>query len=153
MQGRACGIRENRPIEGGSRSIKHGQAIRVICARAVEAYDDSGGCDGPRSKISEMVRAINQIAEKYNVTICTFGHAGDGNLHPTCLTDGRNKEEMHLVEKAFEEIFRKAIELGGTITGEHGVGEMKRPYLSLKVGEEGVAAMKASNKPLIRTES
>lgn len=97
----------------------------------------------PRSKISEMVRAINQIAEKYQVTICTFGHAGDGNLHPTCLTDGRNKEEMHLVEQAFDEIFRKAIELGGTITGEHGVGEMKLPYLSLKVGEEGVAAMKA----------
>ncbi|WP_407271579.1 glycolate oxidase subunit GlcD [Radiobacillus sp. PE A8.2] len=97
----------------------------------------------PRSKISPMVQAINVIAEKYNVRICTFGHAGDGNLHPTCLTDARDKEEMHRVEQAFEEIFAKAIDLGGTITGEHGVGEMKSPYLAWKLGEEGVNAMKA----------
>ncbi|WP_141430470.1 glycolate oxidase subunit GlcD [Bacillus sp. 03113] len=97
----------------------------------------------PRSKISEMVYAINEIARKYDLKICTFGHAGDGNLHPTCLTDARDQEEIHRVEQAFEEIFEKAIELGGTITGEHGVGAMKSPYLTLKIGEEGVAAMKA----------
>ena len=97
----------------------------------------------PRSEIAKMVRAINEIAEKYQVNICTFGHAGDGNLHPTCLTDVRNHEEMERVEKAFEEIFVKAIELGGTITGEHGVGMMKAPYLELKLGAAGIAAMKA----------
>ena len=96
----------------------------------------------PRSKIAEMVRAIEAIAEKYQLTICTFGHAGDGNLHPTCLTDARNLEEMALVEKAFEEIFHKAIELGGTITGEHGVGAMKLPYLHLKIGEAGVEVLR-----------
>ncbi|PYZ94207.1 glycolate oxidase subunit GlcD [Salipaludibacillus keqinensis] len=95
----------------------------------------------PRSKIAEMVREIETIAERNNVRICTFGHAGDGNLHPTCMTDARDKEEMHRVETAFEEIFAKAIELGGTITGEHGVGVMKSPYLSWKVGEAGVDAM------------
>lgn len=92
----------------------------------------------PRSEIANMVEAINAIAEKYDVTICTFGHAGDGNLHPTCLTDARNKEEIARVEKAFEEIFEKAVSLGGTITGEHGVGVMKLPYLHLKVGEAGI---------------
>jgi glycolate oxidase len=97
----------------------------------------------PRSRIAEMVRAINEIAQKYNVRICTFGHAGDGNLHPTCLTDARDKEEMQRVEMAFEEIFRKAVELGGTITGEHGVGAMKAPYLELKLGATGIEAMKA----------
>lgn len=102
----------------------------------------------PRSRISEMVQAINQIALKYNLKICTFGHAGDGNLHPTCLTDARDKEEVHRVELAFEEIFQKAIELGGTITGEHGVGEMKSPYLAMKIGEEGIAAMKAIKSSL-----
>ncbi|MFG6119198.1 glycolate oxidase subunit GlcD [Thalassobacillus sp. B23F22_16] len=96
----------------------------------------------PRSKIAEMVRAINDIAREYKVDICTFGHAGDGNLHPTCLTDVRNKEEIHRVEQAFEAIFHHAVELGGTITGEHGVGAMKSPYLHLKLGEEGIAAMK-----------
>ncbi|MFC0557969.1 glycolate oxidase subunit GlcD [Halalkalibacter alkalisediminis] len=96
----------------------------------------------PRSKIAEMVRAINEIAKKYQVEICTFGHAGDGNLHPTCMTDSRNEEEMHRVEEAFSEIFAKAIDLGGTITGEHGVGVMKSPYLAWKLGNEGVNAMK-----------
>ncbi|MGD6793145.1 glycolate oxidase subunit GlcD [Metabacillus indicus] len=97
----------------------------------------------PRSEIAKMVVATNEIAEKYNLNICTFGHAGDGNLHPTCLTDVRDHEEIERVEKAFEEIFIKAIELGGTITGEHGVGVMKAPYLELKAGKEGIAAMKA----------
>ncbi|MEH7442547.1 glycolate oxidase subunit GlcD [Bacillus sp. JJ1122] len=97
----------------------------------------------PRSEIARMVNAINEIAVKYDLNICTFGHAGDGNLHPTCPTDSRNHEEMERVEKAFAEIFEKAIEFGGTITGEHGVGVMKAPYLELKLGKEGVAAMKA----------
>lgn len=96
----------------------------------------------PRSEIAQMVLAIASIAEKYDLTICTFGHAGDGNLHPTCLTDARDKEEIGRVELAFEEIFKKAVELGGTITGEHGVGVMKRPYLHLKVGEAGIEAMR-----------
>lgn len=97
----------------------------------------------PRSAIAAMVKAINRIAEQYDLTICTFGHAGDGNLHPTCTTDVRNTEEMERVERAFADIFKKAVELGGTITGEHGVGEMKAPYLELKLGEAGVNAMRA----------
>jgi len=96
----------------------------------------------PRSEIAKMVSAIEEIARRNQVTICTFGHAGDGNLHPTCLTDIRDKQEMERVEKAFEEIFHKAIELGGTITGEHGVGAMKLPYLHLKVGEAGIDLMR-----------
>ena len=95
----------------------------------------------PRSQIAPMVEAINAIAKKYNIPICTFGHAGDGNLHPTCMTDARNEEGMHRAEQAFAEIFAKAIELGGTITGEHGVGAMKAPYLEMKLGKEGIAAM------------
>ncbi|EPR29434.1 (S)-2-hydroxy-acid oxidase chain D [Geobacillus sp. WSUCF1] len=102
----------------------------------------------PRSEIAKMVKAINEIAEKYQVKICTFGHAGDGNLHPTCPTDARNREEMEQVERAFEEIFAKAIELGGTITGEHGVGVMKAPYLEWKLGPAGIAAMKAVKQAL-----
>ncbi|WP_027965331.1 glycolate oxidase subunit GlcD [Halalkalibacillus halophilus] len=96
----------------------------------------------PRSEIATMVRAINEIAAKHNVSIATFGHAGDGNLHPTCTTDVRDHEEWERVEQAFEDIFAKAIDLGGTITGEHGVGEMKSPYLAWKVGEAGVEAMR-----------
>jgi glycolate oxidase len=96
----------------------------------------------PRSEIAKMVKAINDIAERHDLKICTFGHAGDGNLHPTVATDARDQDEMERVEAAFEEIFAYAIELGGTITGEHGVGMMKAPYLEWKLGPEGIGAMK-----------
>ncbi|MDO7487920.1 FAD-linked oxidase C-terminal domain-containing protein [Peribacillus frigoritolerans] len=97
----------------------------------------------PRSEIAKMVKAINEIADKHNVDICTFGHAGDGNLHPTCITDARDHEEMERVELAFADIFAAAIDLGGTITGEHGVGAMKAPYLEWKLKKEGIDAMRA----------
>lgn len=96
----------------------------------------------PRSQLAPMVEKIMEISEKYNVHICTFGHAGDGNLHPTCMTDARNPEEIERVEKAFEEIFAYALELGGTITGEHGVGMAKAPFLEWKVGKAGIDVMK-----------
>ncbi|MGG3433622.1 glycolate oxidase subunit GlcD [Heyndrickxia coagulans] len=102
----------------------------------------------PRSEVAKMVVAINEIAEKYGLHIGTFGHAGDGNLHPTCLADIRDQDEMERVEKAFAEIFQKAIELGGTITGEHGVGRAKAPYLEWKLGETGIGVMNAIKNAL-----
>lgn len=96
----------------------------------------------PRSKIPDMLKAIRGIAEKYNLTIGTFGHAGDGNLHPTILTDVRDKEEMERVEKAVDEIFHAAISLGGTLSGEHGIGVAKARYLPLEFGEAGVATLR-----------
>ncbi|MCF6092882.1 glycolate oxidase subunit GlcD [Microaerobacter geothermalis] len=96
----------------------------------------------PRAQIAPMVEQINKIAKKYGIQICTFGHAGDGNLHPTCMTDARDHEEIERVEKAFEEIFDAAIRLGGTITGEHGVGLAKAPYLEWKIGKTGIEVMK-----------
>lgn len=97
----------------------------------------------PRSRLAEMVAAVMRIAEKYQVKICTFGHAGDGNLHPTCMTDERDHEEIERVEQAFSEIFQTALNLGGTITGEHGVGMAKMQYLPQRVGEHGMELMKA----------
>lgn len=100
----------------------------------------------PRSQIAPMIREIIRISAKHDVMIRTFGHAGDGNLHPTCLTDVRDEEEMERVEQALAEIFAASIKLGGTITGEHGVGEMKAPYLEWKVGKAGIEVMKAIKK-------
>jgi len=87
-----------------------------------------------RSAIPEMVKAIIDISKKYNVLIGTFGHAGDGNLHPTILTDKRDHEEMKRVEMAIDEIFLKAIELEGTLSGEHGIGLAKARYFNAEVG-------------------
>ncbi len=83
----------------------------------------------PRSKIPEMVRAINAIAAKYKIDIGTFGHAGDGNLHPTILTDKRDKEEFKRVEQAIDEIFDVALSMHGTLSGEHGIGLAKAKWL------------------------
>jgi glycolate oxidase len=96
----------------------------------------------PRSCIAAMLKVIQEAAKKHNVTIGTFGHAGDGNLHPTCLTDERDKDEIHRAHAAFEEIFDAAIAMGGTITGEHGVGLAKKKYLPRLVGETGIRVMR-----------
>ncbi|GGA44186.1 glycolate oxidase subunit GlcD [Kroppenstedtia guangzhouensis] len=100
----------------------------------------------PRSEIAPMVREINRIADKYQLNICTFGHAGDGNLHPTLLTDARDPEEIERAELAFSDIFAAAIRLGGTVTGEHGVGLAKAPYLEWKTGRIAIEVMKGIKK-------
>ena len=96
----------------------------------------------PRSCIAPMLQVIQAAAAKYNVTIGTFGHAGDGNLHPTCLTDERDQDEIRRAHAAFGEIFEAAITMGGTITGEHGVGIAKKKYLPRLVGESGIRVMR-----------
>lgn len=95
----------------------------------------------PRSKIPEMMERLSEIREKYQLNLVVFGHAGDGNLHPNILTDKRNIEEMKRVEEAVSEIFEAAIELGGTLSGEHGIGTLKAPYMSLELGEDGLMMM------------
>jgi glycolate oxidase len=96
----------------------------------------------PRPAIPEMMAAIAEAAAAFSVRIGTFGHAGDGNLHPTCLTDERDQDEIERVEKAYEIIFDKAIGLGGTISGEHGTGISKSKYLPKMVGPKAVEIMK-----------
>jgi glycolate oxidase len=96
----------------------------------------------PRPAIPEMMAAIREAAARYSIRIGTFGHAGDGNLHPTCLTDERDEEEIRRVEEAYEIIFDKAISLGGTISGEHGTGLSKSKYLPAMVGPKAIELMK-----------
>lgn len=97
----------------------------------------------PRNRLPEMVRGIQETARRHNLKIGTFGHMGDGNLHPTFLTNEKNEEEMHRVESAMKEIFARAVELGGTITGEHGVGLAKKDFLPAAVGELNVGVMRS----------
>ena len=102
----------------------------------------------PRDRVPDMIRAINAIAQKYNVTIGTFGHAGDGNMHPTIVCDIRNAEEMERVYKAMDEIFAAAIGMGGTLSGEHGIGLGKLKYMKDQFGEVGMQTMQAIKKAL-----
>ncbi|MCF7710325.1 MAG: FAD-binding protein [Opitutales bacterium] len=89
----------------------------------------------PRDKLAEMVAFVAEVAKKHQLLVGTFGHMGDGNLHPTFLTDERDTEEMARVHEALEEIVTKTLALGGTITGEHGVGLAKKAWLRRQVGE------------------
>jgi glycolate oxidase len=100
----------------------------------------------PRSELAQMVEYIQEIAKKYQLKIGTFGHMGDGNLHPTFLTNEKDPEEMHRVELAMKQIFDRALALGGTITGEHGVGLAKKPYLKDAVGDLNLEVMKRIKK-------
>ena len=97
----------------------------------------------PRSKVPDMLKAIQEIAQKHDVKIGTFGHAGDGNLHPTLLADENDKEEMKRVEAAVDDIFAAALALGGTLSGEHGIGIAKLKYMNDEFGESGIDAMRA----------
>ena len=96
----------------------------------------------PRSRIPDMLRALRAIAARHGVLMGTFGHAGDGNLHPTILCDERDAEEMVRVHAAVDEIFKVAIELGGTLSGEHGIGTAKKKYMELEFGPAGVEVMR-----------
>ena len=87
----------------------------------------------PRGQIPQMVALVKQIAKKYDLTIAVFGHIGDGNLHPNIVCDRRDAEMMKRVEAASHAIFDAAIELGGAISGEHGIGLLKTSYVPKSV--------------------
>ena len=97
----------------------------------------------PRSELATMVTFIAETASAFNLQIGTFGHMGDGNLHPTFLTDERDADEMARVHRAFDAIVTRTLELGGTITGEHGVGLAKKPWLRRQLGDASFDLMKS----------
>jgi len=103
-------------------------------------------CTVPVAQLALMFREVAKIAKKYDLLIPVLAHAGDGNLHPQILTDIRDKEEMKRVEKAIDEISVKAVELGGTLTGEHGIGIAKREILPFELGEVAIEITKNIKK-------
>ncbi len=102
----------------------------------------------PRDQLAHIVRFVETVAAKYKLKVGTFGHMGDGNLHPTFLTDERNTEEMKRVHEAFNEIFDETIRVGGTITGEHGIGVAKKEFLPKFAGEAQMRVMRELRKAL-----
>lgn len=102
----------------------------------------------PRSELARMVAFCRETAEKYELRMGIFGHMGDGNLHPTFLTDERNPEEMHRVEAAMRDIFEFAVSLGGTITGEHGVGVAKKAFMPMQFSNASLEVMQALKRTL-----
>ncbi|HWR64525.1 MAG TPA: FAD-linked oxidase C-terminal domain-containing protein [Bellilinea sp.] len=97
----------------------------------------------PRSAIPEAVRRLKLVSDKYGLPIVIFGHAGDGNLHPNILFDKRDPEQWARVEQMVAEEFEIALDLGGTLSGEHGVGTLKRPYMLRALGATSVRLQKS----------
>jgi glycolate oxidase len=92
----------------------------------------------PRSKLPDLVESVGRLAEKYSLQVPTFGHAGDGNLHVNVMLDKRNKDEVRRAEALVVELFEATMDLGGTISGEHGIGITKLDYLPDQLGPAGI---------------
>jgi glycolate oxidase len=97
----------------------------------------------PRSRIPEMLERIEQVARANDLRVGVFGHAGDGNLHPTYIVDRDDPTAEARIDAARDGIYRAALELGGTITGEHGTGLAKKPWLELQRGARAVELMRS----------
>jgi glycolate dehydrogenase FAD-linked subunit len=96
----------------------------------------------PRSRIPDMVGKISELKRKTGLTMASFGHAGDGNIHFNIMLDKRNKEDLQKAEDAVLSVFDYTLELGGTISGEHGIGITKSPYIKKEIGETELSLMK-----------
>lgn len=92
----------------------------------------------PRSKLGAMLEGTAAIAEKYGLTIGVCAHAGDGNTHPVVCFDAADPGESLRARQSFDAIMALGLELGGTITGEHGVGVLKKEWLARELGQVGV---------------
>ncbi|RAX57446.1 glycolate oxidase subunit GlcD [Helicobacter monodelphidis] len=100
----------------------------------------------PRSKLPELLERIEQIAQKYSVVVPCFGHTGDGNVHTNVMVDGNDPKELEKGHLAITEIFKVAIELGGTLSGEHGIGIAKAPFMPLAFNESEMNLFRAIKK-------
>ncbi|MBT7914533.1 glycolate oxidase subunit GlcD, partial [Candidatus Bathyarchaeota archaeon] len=127
-------VKEVRRAESESEVAELWQARKsayAVLAR-IETHFVLEDVTVPMAKLADLLKGIEGIAGKYDVQIATFGHAGDGNLHPQLLYDGYDPEQVKRVEAASADLFQLAIDLEGTLTGEHGIGMSKAPYMKLE---------------------
>lgn len=115
-------------------------ALRALERQGTVRMEDVGV---PRARVPDLLRAIERITVAHGVRCATFGHAGDGNLHPNLIFDREDPEAAALTHAVRDEIFRAALEMGGTVTAEHGIGAARREWLPIQRGEPAVAVMRA----------
>lgn len=144
------GVVETRIAKTPAESEALWQIRRSVSASLRKVNPDKFNEDicVPRSKVPEMIRKVDAISEKYGIPIVNFGHAGDGNIHVNVMIDKKVPGAVEKAEKAIEEVFKGALSLGGTMSGEHGVGIAKAPYIPLEITEKASDYMKAIKKAL-----
>ncbi|MCG0068620.1 MULTISPECIES: FAD-binding oxidoreductase [Streptomyces] len=141
----AAGATQVVPAEDAAESELLLQARRLSLT-ALEAVKGTTMIDDvcvPRSRLGEMLEGVERIAAAYDLTIGVCAHAGDGNTHPTVCFDARDPDESRRARESFDEIMALGLELGGTITGEHGVGVLKKEWLAREIGPVGVEMQRA----------
>jgi glycolate oxidase len=116
------------------------QALRALERQGTVRMEDVGV---PRARVPDLLAAIERITAAHGVRCATFGHAGDGNLHPNLIFDRDDPDAARLTHVVRDEIFGAALALGGTVTAEHGIGAARREWLPVQRGEGAVAAMRA----------
>lgn len=150
---RAAGATEVVPADTPAESELLLQARRSALP-ALESLSTATMIDDvcvPRSRLGEMIEGTARIAEKYGLTIGVCAHAGDGNTHPVVCFDQHDPEESRRARESFDAIMALGLELGGTITGEHGVGVLKKEWLARELGPVGLEmqrGIKAAFDPL-----
>ena len=144
------GVLETRIAANASESEEIWKVRRAVSPSLLHVNPDKFNEDicVPRSRLPDMIRAIEAISRKYAVPIVNFGHAGDGNIHVNVMVDCKKEGEREKAEKAIVEIFSATLERGGTMSGEHGVGITKSPYLPMELDPATIAWMKAIKKAL-----
>jgi glycolate oxidase len=133
-------VRATDPMEADWLRQVRRLAFRAMERLGVARMEDVGA---PRSRMPELLAAIERVATAHDVRCGTFGHAGDGNLHPTFVWDRGDTAAEDRAHAACEELYRAAIALGGTVTGEHGIGAARRPFLEEQQGADAVAVMRS----------
>lgn len=144
------GVVETRIAETPEESEALWQIRRSVSASLRKVNPDKFNEDicVPRSKVPEMIRRIDRISDESGVPIVNFGHAGDGNIHVNVMIDKKVPGEQEKADRAIEAVFKEALALGGTMSGEHGVGIAKAPYIPLEITEQTADFMRAIKKTL-----
>ena len=145
-----CGVYQFRVAQSQQESDELWAIRRGLSSAIASLVPNRLGEDisVPRDAFPEVVRRIGAIAEKHKLTIAVYGHAGDGNIHPSILCDLSKPGEEERVHRAVEELFDATLAIGGTLSGEHGIGITKRPYIAKALGEAGVKALAAVKQAL-----
>jgi glycolate oxidase len=147
---RACGARAVSLAQEEAQRASLWQARRSVSPSLARKAPNKIGEDitVPRSAIPEAVRRLKAISASYGLPIVIFGHAGDGNLHPNILFDKRDPRQWAKVEQMVAEEFALALELGGTLSGEHGIGALKRPYMQQALGATSIRIQRSIKQAL-----
>jgi glycolate oxidase len=144
------GILETRVAQNAAESEDIWKVRRSVSASLRKVNPDKFNEDicVPRSLVPQMIREVEKISSKHAIPIVNFGHAGDGNIHVNIMIDRQIPGQLEKAETAIEEVFAAALKLGGTMSGEHGVGNTKAPYIPMELDPAAVAYMKAIKKAL-----